>query len=176
MQKTVSLVIGLLFFVFGMGFSTVNSKASKLLNPAYYHPKLLGYMVPRALRGKWYYRGKLYHADTHHFYVNHYYYDKKTKGRVMISHQLVKMFWGISAHTYKARGYYDGAMFSNKLGGWDFGEMYTPVIFCYKGHNHKGIDITGHAPDLLLTRKPTHNNLSFDGYYATKVKLVKIGW
>lgn len=94
----------------------------------------------------------------------------------MISYHLVKMSWGINGHNYKARGYYDGAMLSNKFGGWDFGEMYTPVVFYYKGHNHKEIDLIGHASDSLLTRKPTHNNLSFDGYYATKVKLVKVGW
>lgn len=83
---------------------------------------------------------------------------------------------------YEAKGYYDGAMVSDpfdnhKKLAWQFNEQYTPVIFEYKGHNHKGVDVSGQVPDDLITRKPTNRYLAFNSWGKnTKVKLVKIGW
>ena len=75
----------------------------------------------------------------------------------------------------RAKAYFDGG-YSKKY-GFNFGFQYVPLVFSYHGHNHKGLDVTGHAPDVLYTRIKTHNQLSLNGYMNShKIKLVHIGF
>lgn len=186
LKKGSLLVVGIFFLSFGLG-SAISNKASATVSPAFYHPNLLGYTVPKALRGTWYFGHKKYPGGAHHFNGLHYHRGKINK--YMISRRAVEMSWtlGIDGHKYEAKGYYDGAMVSDLFDNhkklfWQFNEQYTPVIFEYKGHNHKGIDVSGQVPDDLITRKPTNKYLAFNNWKDnswgknTKVKLVKIGW
>uniref|UniRef100_UPI00403F46CD hypothetical protein n=1 Tax=Lentilactobacillus hilgardii TaxID=1588 RepID=UPI00403F46CD len=71
MKKGSLLVVGIFFLSFGLG-SAISNKASATVSPAFYHPNLLGYTVPRALRGTWYFGHKKYPGGAHHFNGLHY--------------------------------------------------------------------------------------------------------
>jgi len=123
--------------------------------------------VPKALHGTWY-MGKEKVKFTG--------YHKTSDGdlRVITQHQ-VNEYCYFGHKNLRAKAYFDG-IYSKKY-GFDFGFQYVPIIFSYHGHNHKGLDVTGHDPDVLYTRIKSKKQLSLNGYLDThKVKLVHLGF
>lgn len=177
MRQAASLTLGAIFIALGVGVSTTKSEANTFLDPTY-HPRVLGYTVPRSLRGTWYMGTYKYHATKHRFSGAHYYKGKSAK--IMITKHLVEMRWELMGSHQKVWGYYDGSL--DKIQSkwmWQVGEQYIPVTYSYRGHNYRGLDVNGHNPDELLTRNPTSSSIGlradhYDG--IKKVKLVKVGW
>lgn len=103
-------------------------------------------------------------------------YKNNTDGEIaVITQHLVNEYCYVGNKELKAKAYFDG-VYSKKF-GFDFGFQYVPLIFSYHGHNHKGLDVTGHDPDVLYTRIKSKKQLSLNGYLNThKVKLVHLGF
>ena len=76
---------------------------------------------------------------------------------MVITRHLVKGTCYANGKHYRVKLYYDGLYYGHSL---DFGCQYVPIIFSYHGHNHKGLDVTGHDADVIYTRKNFHNTLS----------------
>lgn len=134
---------------------------------------VLGYTVPKALRGKWYYGNRVTRWTTHTCDKTVYGKKYPTGKMVITRHPVIRDWFGL-----RTPSYYDGLIVSGKNGGFDFGFLYTPVVFKYKGHNHKGLDVTGHDPDILDTKKNFHKHLALYNhvYGNTQVKLMHTGW
>ncbi|WP_414950040.1 hypothetical protein [Levilactobacillus brevis] len=148
--------------VFGLP-STVH--AYKVVTPGY--SSHMKNKIPKALHGKWY-MGKEKVKFTR-------YYKMPSDKSYVITQHLVNEYCYVGHKKLKAKGYFDGIY--SKKDGFDFGFQYVPLVFSYHGHNHKGLDVTGHDPDVLYTRIKTHNRLSLNGYMNShKVKLVHIGF
>ncbi|KRN74421.1 hypothetical protein [Lentilactobacillus parabuchneri] len=156
-------------FVFGLGvcigLSLFGVPSTAHAN---YGTKLTyGYKVPKALHGKWYFGNqKAVFTGT---------YKKYRTGKEVITRHLVKGTCYANGKHYRVKLYYDGLYYGHSL---DFGCQYVPIIFSYHGHNHKGLDVSGQAPDdVIYTRKNFHNTLSLNKYgNYHKVKLVHFGF
>lgn len=123
--------------------------------------------VPKSLHGTWY-MGKEKVKFTGH-------YKMPSDESYVITQHLVNEYCYVGHKNLKAKAYFDGIY--SKKDGFDFGFQYVPLVFSYHGHNHKGLDVTGHDPDILYTRIKTHNLLSLNGYMNShKVKLAHFGF
>ena len=80
------------------------------------------------------------------FTGNHKTSDRKLN---IITQNMINEYCYVCHKKLRAKSYFDGG-YSKKY-GFNFGFQYVPLVFSYHGHNHKGVDVTGHAPDVLYT-------------------------
>lgn len=127
----------------------------------------MGFKVPKQLLGYWY-------TGSNKFKFTGYKKSKDGK-KVITRHSVNDNDYYVGNKRFKVKAYYDG--FEYYKYGFDFGYEYVPLIFSYNGHKHKGLDVTGHGPDLLYTRVKTKDWLSLNGLGGDKkVKLVHFGF
>jgi len=161
-QHRLWLVILLASFSLLIGLNTLTASAKTVWS----------YTTPKALRGTWYGGHSKFKCRKHAFGET-VYGDKSQTNYFSISNKIVVGH----VHHHAIYGYRDRVYFRDiKPYAHDWGETYTPIVFKYNHHHYKGLDVTGHAPDLIYTRTKLGKIISLSGWHSHKVALVHYGW